>query len=473
MQVAVQQPLEQQVANILAKTVEQYAVRAVRAMKGRSKSAPPPSKKQRKNASKKYQKKKPVKADKKSVSKRTKSSKYQSSAAKGSGAIKMIKAGRKVTKVDSYRVTHKVERGQNFIAFNAIYPGGATHPSYATLRMIALALVRFIAVRAKMDFTSFDDDIGLPFVFPGKWSIFYYWKGEGQTEDDTATFRVAIAADVAVSWSNLATFLADSFVNIFGAKQGRRLYSFGVYPQQDANVGESFIATQYYNASDLYISVKGESSIQMQNRTLGEGTGDKTEATNIFNNPLRGKYYTFKSGRPCIRGINVASSDKTFLFDYQNRSGSIATQDKYSLTGTQSDFPITISDALRKPPNGNFFTNCTTTKYVTVEPGGILKSKIEHTITKSLTNWIYAFTTKFLAVEPPDGFPKTLALMTGSDPTDWRLGVSHCFGLEKMIDTSAALEPEIQVGHEHNLFMVSKCTYKPKNSAVSLISITT
>lgn len=461
-----QQALEEQVVNFLAKKVEEYAERA---MKGRSKSVPPP-KKERKTVSKKHQKKKPAKVSKKAAVKRTKSAKYQLS-----GPIKAVKAGRKVTRIDPYRVQHKIERGQSFIAFNAIYPGGGTHPSYATLRMVCLALVRFVAVKAKIDFTSFDDDIGLPFVFPGKWSLFYYWKGEGQSTDDTATFREQVNADtVSTNWRQLADALASSFVNVFGTNQGRRLYSFGIYPQQDSNVGESFVSTQYYNAADLYISVKGESAIQMQNRTLGEGTGDKAEATNIFNNPLRGKYYTFKSGRPCVRGINVASSDKTFLFDWQNTSGAITTQDKYSLTGGQSDFPITISDALRKPPNGNFFTNCTTTKYVTVEPGGILKAKIEHTITKSLTNWIYVFVTKFLTVEPPAaGQPKNLAGMTGSDPTDWRMGVSHCFGLEKMIDTTAALEAEIQVGHEHNLFMVSKCTYKPKNSAVAMISITT
>jgi len=464
MQQAVLSALEQQVTNFLSKKVEEYAERAKDAMKGRSKSEPK-KKNPKKNAVKKFEKKKPAKVNKKVAVKRTKAVKYEST-----GPMKMVKAGRKVTRVDPYRCTHKIERGQNFIAFNAIYPGGCTHPSYVTLRMISFALVRFVANKAKIDFSSFDDDIGLPFVFPGKWSIFYYWKGEGDASEDTSTFREDVKADTGgVTWRNLADNLCTSFVNAFGVGQGRRLYSFGIYPQQDSNVGESFIATQYYNAADLYISVKGESSIQMQNRTLGEGSGDKAEATNIFNNPLRGKYYTFKSGRPCIRGINVASNSQTFLFDYQTTSGAIATQDKYSTTGTTSDFSITISDALRKPPNGNFFTNCTTSKYVTVEPGGILKSKIEHTITKSLTNWMYAFNPKFLSVEAP----RNLAGMSQSDPANWRLGVSHCYGLEKMIDTSAALEPEIQVGHEHNLFMVSKCTYKPKNSAVSLISITT
>jgi len=463
-----QKALEEQVINFLGKKVEEYAERM---MKKRSQSEPPP-KKPRKKAPKKYDKKKPAKVSKKSTAKkRTKGVTYHPS-----GPMKIVKAGRKVTRVDSYRCTVKIERGQQFIAFNAAYPGGATHPAYCTLRMISLALVRFVAMKAKMDFQNWEDDLGLPFVFEGKWSLFYYWKGEGQSSTDTATFREQINADtVSSNWRQLADALSSSFINVFGAKQGRRLYGFGIYPQQDSNVGESFIATQYYNAADLFISVKGESSIQMQNRTLGEGTGDKAEATNIFNNPLRGKYYTFSNGRPCIRGVGVADTTKTLMFEYGGMHGAIATQDKYSTTGGQSDFPITISDALRKPPSGNFFTNCKTTRYTTVEPGGILRSKIDHTITKSLTNWIYAFTSKFLSVEPPaEGFPKTFEGMQFNDPPEWRLGVSHCYGLEKMIDTNPVQDTfEIQIGHEHNLFMVSKCTYKPKNSVPAFIEIKT
>jgi len=390
----------------------------------------------------------------------------------GGGSIKVVRKGRKVTPVDGMRVMHKIERGQNFVAFNAIYPGGATHPSYATLRMLCLSLVRFVAKKAKIDFGDFNDSVGLPFIASTRWSFFYYWKGEGQATDDTASFRENIASDAA-NWSALADRLADSFVNVFGGNQGRRLYLFGAFPNEDVQTSHSLISTQVYHASDLYISIKGESSIQVQNRTLGDGTGDTADASNIFNNPLRGKYYTFKSGRPCIRNVGQIAELKTFLFDYQNTSGSIATQDRFAV-GTGTDYSDNIALALRKPPSGNFFTNCKTTKYTTVEPGGILRSKLDCTVSKSLTNWMYAFATKFLTVEPPAaGQPKNLAGMVGSDPVDYRIGMSHCYGLEKMVDTTVVTQPELQVGHEHNLFMVGKVTYRPKNSAVAMITITT
>jgi len=413
-------------------------------------------------------KKRKLNVVKKPVSMKAKKGKYM-----GTGSMKIVRKGRKVTPVDGMRVMHKFERGQNFVAFNAIYPGGATHPSYATLRMLCLSLVRFIAKRSKIDFGDFNDAVGLPFIPSTRWSMYYYWKGEGQASDDTASFRENIDSSGATSWSALADRLADSFVNIFGANQGRRLYMFGVYPNEDAQTSHSFMSTQVYHASDLYISIKGESSIQVQNRTLGDGTGDVADASNIFNNPLRGKYYTFKSGRPCIRNVGQIAELKTFLMDYQNTSGAIATQDRYAAV-TGSDYNDQTALALRKPPSGNFFTNCKTTKYTTVEPGGILRSKIDHTVSKSLTNWIYAFTTKFLTVEPAAaGQPKNLAGMVGSDPVDYRIGVSHIYGLEKMVDTTIVTQPEIQVGHEHNLFMVGKVTYRPKNSAVAMITITT
>lgn len=385
-----------------------------------------------------------------------------------SGPIKTVKGGKKVTRVDGYKVMLKLERGQQFVAFNCIYPGGCTHPSEPTLQMVCLALIRFMAKKAAFDFGDFNDSNALPFAPLSKWSVFYYWKGEGQTANDSATFRENVSANANTTWLSLSQALATSFVTTFGTS-ARRLLAIGIYPDQDAAPSHSFISTQYYNASDLFISVKGESSVQVQNRTLGDGTtGDQADASNIFNNPLRGKYYTFKAGRPLIRNVGQSTASQKVLMDYQTTSGTISTQDRFDNTATGSNYDANVALSLRKPVNGPFFTNCLTTKYVQVEPGAVVKSKLDHSISKSLMNWIRAFQEKFTAVTP-----KTLVGMANDDPYDYRLGKSHLFGLEKMVDTSVVSAPEITVGLEHNLFMVARCTYRPKNTAVSLINILT
>lgn len=383
------------------------------------------------------------------------------------GTSRVIRGGRKISRMDPYRVMQKIERGQNFIGFNAIYPGGATHPAFVTFRTLCSALIRFLAKQAKIDFGDWNDGLALPFVPLSKWQIFFYYRGEGDALINTDTFRETVDANAAGTWAALVDILATKLISVLD-DPGKRLYLFGVCPSDLQTTTQSFIATQAYHATDLYVSIKGESSIQIQNRTLADGAGDTADASNIFNNPLRGKYYTFRSGRPLLRNVGAAVGAQRTQFDYASIHGAIATQDRFAATVNSSDFPETIANSLRKPPPGNAFSNCVTSKYCTVEPGGILRAKVEKTVTKSLSQWVDAFMPKLRALGAP-----TLNEFAQRDPIDWRMGVSHCFGLEKMVDTQAATTPELQIGLEHNLFQVGRVTYKPKNSVLPAISIVT
>lgn len=389
-----------------------------------------------------------------------------------SGPIHTIKSGKKVTKSDPLRVTLKVEKGFNFVGWHAIYPGGVTHPSSGVLRMISYAIIRFMMKQAKIDFGNWDDLMVVPTsVQDARIAIRIFWKTEGQGNSALAQESCFSSSLGTRSFENYAQLFASRLISTFSnalTEGSRRLVGLSIGPEETDDISQNFISAQYYHASDLYVSVKGESTLQVQNRTLADGGTNATDSDNIFNNPLRGKYYTFARGRPVIR--NVGSGDtatsRTY-FPYFAQNGIIAQQDRFGAAPGGSNFSENVSKAIRKPPNGVFFTNCKTTKMCQVLPGAIMRSRIEHDVTHNVATWMNLFRSKFQSTTS-----KTIAGLDGTeDPSDYTVGVAHMYGLEKMVDTDLVNDNQLQIGHEHNLFMSSKAMYRPKSSVVSIVQI--
>lgn len=387
----------------------------------------------------------------------------------GSTRMKNIRRGRKVTKKDPYVVSLKAEKGMNVSAWHCVYVGGTTHTVFNTLRVVCMSLVRFFMMKAKIDFGNFGNFISFPLSGGSAFSIRIWVRGENPTEGALEVYSVTSNGK---TFMQLSEDLATLFVANMFSVGTKRLIGIGVI-QETTTVPT--LSSQYYLADDLKITVKGESGIQVQNRTKGETTGDANEdlynTETILANPLRGKYYNFGSSRPVIRDpenllSRTASGQAASVIQYESNSGIIANQDRLGSSPGFSNFTGPVENSLRKPPPGAMFSNCSHTRYLSVAPGEIVKAKVQHTVTLNLSTWMEKMVQKF-----DDASTKTFAgLLTAADPFDWKLGRSHVYGLEKMCDTSVTNGNEVFVGIEHNIFMTGVCRHKPKIGALPFVT---
>jgi len=386
----------------------------------------------------------------------------------GSGYSRWVKRGRRVTRSDPYRTSAKIERGLRAFAWNAVYVGGATHPVYQVLSEMCKSIIRFMMLRANIDFPSFNSACVIPGTSTQTFTISYWWREE--TGFPTALSRRNVTSGGISTWSQLVSALADKFVEDFSSTTGGRVL---VYIGLNGNGVTPVIATQFYSASDLTFTCKGESNIQVQNRTeadSGAVAEDRQEATNIYCNPLRGKYYTMKYGYGNIKNPGEVTGPQFTRFMYNSQDGHVATSDRFGTPGPGvSNFNLVVEELIRKPPPGYFFSNCATTKRVEVKPGQILKANIQHRESHHIDTWLSMMQVKF-----QQAAVKTLTgLIANEDPVDWRCGKMHVFGLEKMVDTDKPVADEIGVGLEQNLYISGRLKYFPKYGTLPAVSITT
>jgi len=372
-----------------------------------------------------------------------------------------VSSGRVVTTSDPMKVSVKGERGWQHGAYNSVYVGGTTHPCYLTLRVIAMSILRFMMVKANISFANFKNFITMPAVGGSAFDVRVWTRQVTPTLGALTTNAITSNGK---TFQELADDLATLLISNLTTTGSRRLVAIGL-TQQTTTVPT--ISSQYYLAEDIYITVKGESGLQVQNRTNAE-TSDvsgRENSDSIYNNPLRGKYYTFRSSRPILRDPENLTATQNDTMQYGSQFGDIRTGDRESAILT--DWNNAVENTLQKPPPGNTFSNCATTKYMGVKPGEIVKSKVQHTVRMNLALWMDKFSSKFETAAV-----KTLAgLLTDRDPFDWRVGKSHIFGLEKTCDTSSTTSQEVTVGLEVNLFMVAKMDHRRKFSTLPLVML--
>jgi len=391
-----------------------------------------------------------------------------------SGYSKRISGGKKIKSYDRYLVSKKIEKGVNFLAYNAIYAGGWTHPAQQTIGLIAQALIRFFAIKLNIDFASFEEDFLLPQNSLQNFSIDFWWRNEDPSQQALQVTQVLSTG--IFTWSVFAGFLVQKFLEVFGianktvdkVEPAKRLIYIGLRGQGVAPV----IGSQLYKADELFVTVNGVSNIQVQNRTPGVDPtvpGELIDQTDsIFANPLRGQYYTFNNGRPVIKSPGTVSATEYSLVPADAATGTITAWDERGTIPFKL-FDQTVVSALKKPPPGRMFTNCKTSKTMQIDPGQIAISKAKASVTKSLSSWMYLLSEKMRAVST-----KTyVGLAFDSDPISYRVGVSHMYGLEKMCDTEAGSVVGPRVGIEHNLYMSAKVVHKRKQGILPQIDIQT
>jgi len=393
------------------------------------------------------------------------------------GPIKKVRKGRKVTPQDPMKVTLKNEFGVTNQAWHCSYPGAVTHTTQITLLMVCLSIVRFMFKQVGINFYNFFDPLQvLPASTAGTYQILVLYKREtGFQASNTDQLKEELTLNNTDTFYACAVKLAEGLIKIGQQPLGSSVTRLTQISIGNGPITEGqtiVIPTRSYNPAELVISVKGESALQVQNRTAADGGGDQLDASNIFANPLRGKYYTFKRGRPVIRTAGAELvRDKLAYFPYRINSGTIDGADSRTIgNDRQSVFTTNIREDIRKPPAGVFFENCDTSKYMTLLPGAVARSKCVAVEAHTLSTWFTLFEPKFTQC----GANATFATLNqNDDPLTWKVGKAHMYGLEKLCDTDVVNNNQITVGLEHNIFMVGKCYYRPKAHAVALVSVNT
>jgi len=116
---------------------------------------------------------------------------------RGVGSSRIISGGNPVTAQDPLRMALKIEKGQSVIGYNCVYAGGSTHPAQATTGMLVQALIRFMMLRANIDFGAIEEDMLYPGISTQTFE-FYYWYRQ-DTRNPTALTAVPAAGDPVIS----------------------------------------------------------------------------------------------------------------------------------------------------------------------------------------------------------------------------------------------------------------------------------
>jgi len=386
-----------------------------------------------------------------------------------STSLRKVKRGKRVKRQDPYECKLKIEYGTEKEGKQSVYVGSQTHPCQQTLFSVCQALVRFFAVKADWDFVAWTDAIMRVGANPN-FTIGLIW----QEEDDTGMILNSASSSGAGTWDGLVINLANKFVEIFGDSPVAAAAQFK--PKRSLQFitvtgggNTPYLQPQFYKANDLYITVDVTSGLQVHNRSPAQTTlevgPNPWDKDNVFTTPLTGRYYTCTGGDP-IFATSGRSPSSTQLGRFRSvpDTGAITTHPD------SGQYDGSVVNIIHKPPEPQFFTNCVASRYVKIMPGQISMSSHRHAVTKSLRNWMYAFSDSFRAI-----VGKTYASLgeTEFDVNTWRVGHSHFYGLENMCRTLAPAEGAVRCGLEINLILRSRASYKPRVGCVAQTNIVT
>jgi len=166
---------------------------------------------------------------------------------------------------------------------------------------------------------------------------------------------------------------------------------------------------------NVHLSFKSELKIQNRSRAAG----GSTQADDVSNNPLEGRFYRFNTGVP---RTNLTFKDQPFVNALPEMTGVILHR-----AGL-------LPQGLKEPPEPRIFTSVKSAGRIKLEPGGIKKDVLTFT-----------YKGKLLKVLKEFGFTTQLASQRFNNRVK---GVSSMIALEDMINVN--IEHDIIIAYEVN-----------------------
>lgn len=293
------------------------------------------------------------------------------------------------------------------------YIGHTTNAYSQILHVVHMALLKKLFQLFGTTINNVDDAIGGVGVFGVSMS-----KINDQVRSDVTASHTAVTT----YWS-----LAQSFINIVanyvnGGAANFRLIKIW-YQSYNAALTEPFSNYKELHLDNCYVEILTSSVLRLQNRTVASTATGNEDATNVENNPVRGRSYDINGNGTFLKWTDDDAN--TFSLLGSDVNGGLAA----SIVGT--GLTTGLQAALKRPQPSSSFRYCYGNKKVLIDPGLIRPSYLSHRQKLSLDKYC-------------DIFLPIYAGFGGYVP----FGKSRVFALTKMIDSGVAEEPSVKIGYE-------------------------
>jgi hypothetical protein len=146
---------------------------------------------------------------------------------------------------------------------------------------------------------------------------------------------------------------------------------YGLYMHRDVQaLGRIHMASLTFE--NLMIEYEANSTLTVQNSTLGSGTSTDPTADRVDNQPLKGSLYHFANADPRLKQTATIGNNVLNNIDWVFSSG--VTQG-VAVFGGQTVFPYTID---HEPPTPRMWKNIKKSSGITLDPGNIKKTSLSN-----------------------------------------------------------------------------------------------
>lgn len=336
-----------------------------------------------------------------------------------------------------------------------IYVGHYTHPSKTTIGVLAQALAKYIGrVACKDNPTSMDQIIGQAggtHVLRGFHVMIYYQ----QEKEDTTSLEEKIAVGGGVTYLAFGNLIETALYNIVGgtSTDNKPLLKHLIVRGYDSGVDGAYEVASPITIpfSELSVSIRGISELKLQNTTLADTLGS-SDIHNIDANPIEGRCYYGKGSQFRVRDTDLVAG------------ASDAQLQVSSTSGVGSLDPATLANArqqrlLEHAGNHKKFYGFSSSQYVRLQPGRMVKSLISKTHTLKFNQWLAVLYRGMFSTEAAHG--------TLSYPTS--IGVSKWYGLDKMIHDSG--DGNTLVNTEYHIKMMGVVSRQKKSHITNMYPV--
>jgi len=248
------------------------------------------------------------------------------------------------------------------------------------------------------------------------------------------------------TWRDMAEQMADKLVALVTDESESLFISHIQWKSND--VANMVIPAQLWDATELYITITGNSILQVQNRTAAGDANAQT--TSIEANPIVGKEYM-------LTGNNARIRDYTVLTDSNSQQlCSSADTGMLEFGSDSSELSTAFQNALKQPPLGNYFFNCKGTRRIRLEPGAIRRSSAYKSITKTLNQWLRGYYNALSEDNVTTRATIREFVTTG-------VGVSKLLAMEKVANMGSA---SVEYSGERDFIMKAKAFIKKRSFTV-------
>jgi hypothetical protein len=328
------------------------------------------------------------------------------------------------------------------------YIGHSTCASKKVFIAACMALVRALARRAGITFTSFDEEIfrhwdGTTYSDRGRIRVEYeIYDATGKAAGESFVYQIADSEN----WGSLAVGLQSAFETPIAGTSADDIHSIKFRSMtwegatNDATTSAFVQPIARLDLDRCMVKLSMTSSLRLQNRTLAEAHGgasaDAHESVHhVENNPLCGRVYEV-DGINGLRTRKMIDGDNNFELDASTTTGMILDHSNNTTLYTEAQ------ERLHPPPVKEMWAGRVKSSYVKLGPGVIKTSFLKKTTKIGFNKLVHKL--KFY-------------IMNGAHRLAW-LGNCRVYALEKMMHVNAN-DPAISIGYEIHNFYGAHCSF--------------